>query len=72
MRGATALAWVGDDAIFLCVSQYVASDEHAQPQNRNVSKWCGLPIGQRHMPMRRSMKLTGTEARSGFQLLPCS
>jgi hypothetical protein len=58
----------GANASFLCVMQQMASVQ-AQPQNRNLSKSCGSPIGQRHVPLRISMKLTGIEARSGFQLL---
>jgi hypothetical protein len=47
----------------------MAPDEHAEPQNRNVSICFGSPIGQRHMLGRSSRNLTRTDAASGPDLL---
>ncbi len=53
----------------MCALQYIAPDEHAEPQNRNVSICFGSPIGQRHMLGRSSINLTRTDAANGPELL---
>jgi hypothetical protein len=56
-------------AFAVCALQYISPNEHAEPQNRNVSICFGSPIGQRHMLGRSSINLTRTGAARGPDLL---